>query len=189
MQSSLEQTVLGVDPGLTRFGFGLIQVGKSRQVSFLEVGILQSDSNMELDERILKIGTEFESLIKRTSPTHVAIERVFSQQNLKTVMGVAQITGVILFLCAKNGVPVDFYTPTEIKAAVTGSGRANKEQVTQMVTKLLKLKTIPKPADAADALAIAITGAWRGTISSNATETAAQRKWRTAEANSKRKSK
>lgn len=185
----MNQTVLGVDPGLTRFGYGLIEVGKSRQVTFIEVGVLLSDSKMELSDRIKKLGTEFEELVKRSKPTHVAIERVFSQQNLKTVMGVAQITGVILFICAKNNIPVDFYTPTEIKAAVTGSGRANKEQVTQMVTKLLKLKTIPKPADAADALAIAMTGAWRGTISTNATETPAQRKWRTAEANSKRKSK
>ena len=185
----MNQIVLGVDPGLTRFGFGLIEVGKSRQVSFVEVGVLQSDSKMELTDRIQKIGTEFEELIRRSKPTHVAIERVFSQQNLKTVMGVAQITGVVLFVCAKHNIPVDFYTPTEIKAAVTGSGRANKDQVTQMVTKLLKLKTIPKPADAADALAIAVTGAWRGTISSNTTETPAQRKWRTAEANSKRKSK
>ena len=185
----MNQIVLGVDPGLTRFGFGLIEVGKSRQVVFVEVGVLQSDSKMELTERINKIGTEFEELIRRSKPTHVAIERVFSQQNLKTVMGVAQITGVVLFVCSKYNIPVDFYTPTEIKAAVTGSGRANKHQVTQMVTKLLKLKTIPKPADAADALAVAVTGAWRGTISSNATETPAQRKWRTAEANSKRKSK
>ncbi len=185
----MNQTVLGIDPGLTRLGFGLIQVGKSRQITFVEVGVLRSDSGAELATRIGGLGDELELLIKRTKPTHIAIERVFSQQNLNTVMGVAQITGVLIYLCSKNGIPFDFYTPTEVKAAVTGSGRANKEQVTQMVTKLLKLKAIPKPADAADALAIAITGAWKGAKTSSASETPAQRKWRTAEANSKRQGK
>jgi crossover junction endodeoxyribonuclease RuvC len=185
----LEQTVLGIDPGLTRCGFGLIQVNKGRRISFIEVGVLQSESGMELSDRIAKIGNGLEDLLKRTKPTQVAIERVFSQHNLNTVMGVAQITGVLMFLCSKHNIPVDFYTPTEVKAAVTGSGRANKDQVTEMVTKLLKLKAIPKPADAADALAIAITGAWRGTKSTTGTETPAQRKWRTAEASSKRQSK
>lgn len=185
----MNQVVLGIDPGLTRCGFGLIQVGKSRQITFIEVGVLTSDSKLDLSERIAKLGNEMDLLLTRTKPTHVAIERVFSQLNLKTVMGVAQISGVLLYLCSKHNIPVDFYTPTEVKAAVTGSGRANKVQVTEMVTKLLKLKTIPKPADAADALAIAITGAWRGTKSVNQSETPAQRKWRTAEANAKRKSK
>jgi crossover junction endodeoxyribonuclease RuvC len=104
---------------------------------------------------------------------------------------VAQISGVVVYLCKERGIPVTFYTPTEVKAAVTGSGRANKTQVTNMVMKILKLKTVPKPADAADALAIAITAAWRGfneplDSSTSKVETVAQQKWRTAIAASKK---
>lgn len=184
----MNETVLGIDPGLTRCGYGLITKSKSRHVTFEAVGVIESKSTMELTERIQIIGEAVERLLLQHKPTQVAIEKVFSQQNLKSVMSVAQISGVIIFLCRKENIPVTFYTPTEVKAAVTGSGRASKEQVTNMVTKILRLKQAPKPADAADALAIAITGAWRGSQTSiDQVETAAQKKWRTAEAASKQR--
>ena len=187
----MNQIVLGIDPGLTRCGYGLISKRSSRQVSFVDVGVIQSSSDLELTARIALIGTAVAKLLDETKPNQVAIERVFAQQNLHTVMGVAQISGVVVYLCHERNIPVTYYTPTEVKAAVTGSGRANKTQVTNMVMNILKLKTIPKPADAADALAIAITAAWRGgheAIDSVSTknETSAQQKWRTAIAASKK---
>jgi len=187
----LNQIVLGIDPGLTRCGFGVISRRSSREVSFVEVGVIQSSSKMELTERIASIGSAVAKLLDDSKPDQVAIERVFAQQNMHTVMGVAQISGVVVYLCHERKIPVTFYTPTEVKAAVTGSGRANKSQVTNMVMKILKLKTMPKPADAADALAIAITAAWRGgneilDKSKNTVETAAQQKWRTAISASKK---
>ena len=187
----MNQIVLGIDPGLTRCGFGLISKRSSRQVSFLDVGVIQSSTDLELTERIGLIGKSIAKLLDEAKPNQVAIERVFASQNLHTVMGVAQISGVVVFLCKERGIPVTFYTPTEVKAAVTGSGRANKTQVTNMVMNILKLKTVPKPADAADALAIAITAAWRGSnepidSSTGKVETAAQQKWRTAIAASKK---
>lgn len=184
----MSERVLGFDPGLTRCGYGLISKSKSRQVSFEAVGVFESSAKEELTDRIERIGKLVAKLISETKPDSVAIERVFSQQNLRSVMSVAQISGVIVFICKSKGIPVTFYTPTEVKAAVTGSGRASKEQVSNMVVKILKLKEIPKPADAADALAIAITAAWRGTgISAGNISTPAQQKWRAAEAASKQK--
>jgi len=145
---------------------------------------------MDQNERIEVIANQIDHLLRTSKPDQVAIERVFSQQNLKSVMSVAQISGVIVYLCRKRKIPVTFYTPTEVKAAVTGSGRAGKEQVNNMVVKILKLKSAPKPADAADALAIAITAAWRGSeTAGDVVETAAQRKWRTAEQEAKQRRK
>jgi crossover junction endodeoxyribonuclease RuvC len=185
----MAQTVLGIDPGLTRCGFGLVSSEGSRKVSFEEVGIFTSASTDPLEFRILEIGKNIAALLDRTKPDRVAIERVFSQLNLKTVVSVANISGVVVYLCAQRKIPITFYTPTEVKAAVTGSGRANKEQITNMVVKILKLKEIPKPADAADALAIAITGAWRAGEMSSKELTNAQRKWIEAEAASKKSKK
>jgi len=184
----MTERVLGIDPGLTRCGYGVILKGNSRQITFESVGVFESSSKDELTERIEKIGNAISKLITEIKPDSVAIERVFSQRNLRSVMSVAQISGVIVYLCKKKSIPVTFFTPTEVKAAVTGSGRASKEQVTTMVAKILKLKEIPKPADAADALAIAITAAWRGVQGeAQPSETPAQRKWRDAEAASKQK--
>lgn len=189
MPSKPTTTVIGFDPGLTRCGFGIVEKGSSRQVSYLEVGVFLSDKEAELSSRIASIGDEVADLLDRVRPEQVAIERLFAQQNLHSVMGVAQISGVIVYLAHQRNIPVTFYTPTEVKAAVTGSGRANKSQVSNMVMQILKLKEIPKPADAADALAIAVTLAWRGgkerptQISS---ETRAQEKWRTAIASAKK---
>jgi crossover junction endodeoxyribonuclease RuvC len=133
----------------------------------------------ELDSRIGAIGTELETLISKFKPDVIAIERVFSQQNLSSVMGTAQVAGVAIFLAHKHKIPIAMHTPTEVKAAVTGSGRAGKAQVGEMVSKLLGLDEIPKPADAADALAIAICQGFRVSNSST-TYTKAQQKWLSA---------
>lgn len=171
--------ILGVDPGLTRCGVGVIELGKSRNIKLVYVGVIESLKTADLDSRIGSIGTELESLISKFKPDVVAIERVFSQQNLASVMGTAQIAGVAIFLAHKHKIPIAMHTPTEVKAAVTGSGRAGKAQVGQMVAKLLGLEKTPKPADAADALAIAICQAYRGSNSSTS-YTKAQQKWHSA---------
>jgi crossover junction endodeoxyribonuclease RuvC len=158
-------------------------------VRFLEVGVFKSDKDMEQSERIAIIGDQVADLLDRIRPEQIAIERLFAQQNLHSVMGVAQVTGVIVYLAHQRKIPVTFFTPTEVKAAVTGSGRANKAQVTKMMMQILKLKELPEPADAADALAIAVTLAWRGgksLLGPSSTETKAQEKWRNAIASSKK---
>jgi crossover junction endodeoxyribonuclease RuvC len=186
----MSEVILGIDPGLTRCGFGVISKGKSRNVAFVAVGIIQSPSTMNISARLALIGDGIAKVLDEQKPNRVAIERVFSQKNLNTVIGIAQISGIISYLSHQRGIPVVFYTPTEVKSTVTGSGKAAKDQVTLMVTKILKLKEIPKPADAADALAIAITSAWKGDTSSlvsdlSQSETSAQKKWRLAIASSK----
>lgn len=176
--------MLGVDPGLTRCGVGLIEVFPSRKVKLIHVDTLKTDASMELSERIGTIGTSIEELIRANKPQAIAIERVFSQQNLRSVMGVAQISGVVMMLAHKYSIPVFMHTPSEVKAAVTGSGRANKDQVGKMVAQILGLKVVPKPADAADSLAIAICHAWKsvgGTVASEETMTKAQKVWQAAE--------
>jgi crossover junction endodeoxyribonuclease RuvC len=180
--------ILGIDPGLTRCGIGIIELSKSRKVSLVDVLVLLSAKDSELDARIGSIGNEIEALIKKHRPDVIAIERVFSQQNLSSVMGTAQISGVAIFLAAKHSIPIAMHTPTEVKAAVTGSGRAGKAQVGLMVASLLGLKEVPKPADAADALAIAICQGFRG-VNSSTSYTKAQQKWQEASKSASSKSK
>jgi crossover junction endodeoxyribonuclease RuvC len=180
--------ILGIDPGLTRCGVGIIELSKSRKVGLVDVLVLLSAKDAQLDARIGSIGRELEALIKKHRPDVIAIERVFSQQNLSSVMGTAQISGVAIFLAAKYSIPIAMHTPTEIKAAVTGSGRAGKAQVGLMVASLLGLKEVPKPADAADALAIAICQGFRG-VNSSASYTKAQLKWHEAAKSASSKSK
>lgn len=180
--------ILGIDPGLTRCGVGVIELSKSRKVSLVEVLVLVSPKDQQLDSRIGSIGGEIEKLLKKHRPDVIAIERVFSQQNLSSVMGTAQISGVAIFLAHKYSIPMAMHTPTEVKAAVTGSGRAGKAQVGQMVAQLLGLEQIPKPADAADALAIAICQAFRGANTSTS-YTKAQLKWSEATKSASAKSK
>lgn len=179
--------VLGVDPGLTRCGVGLIESGSGRQVSLVLVDTFKTAADLALDQRIASIGNAIEKLILEYKPDSIALERVFAQANVRTVMGTAQISGVVLLLAARHNIPIALHTPSEVKAAVTGNGRATKAQVGMMVTKILGLDEIPKPADAADALAIAITHVWRMGIAagretgSAATgNTAAQEQWRAA---------
>jgi crossover junction endodeoxyribonuclease RuvC len=187
MPTKPEQVVLGFDPGLTRCGYGIVAKGTSRQIRFVSVGVFESSRELDQSQRVALMGDEISKLLDEVKPEQIAIERLFAQQNLKTVMGVAQVSGVIVYLAHQRSIPVTFYTPTEVKAAVTGSGRANKSQISNMVVKILKLKELPKPADAADALAIAVTCAWRGgDLTPSSTETKAQEKWRTAIAASKK---
>jgi crossover junction endodeoxyribonuclease RuvC len=154
--------VLGVDPGLTRCGLGVVEGTPGRALTAVAVDVIRTPAGEDLAARLLAIGKEMEHWLARFSPDAVAVERVFSQANVRTVMGTAQVSGVAIVVAAGRGVPVVLHTPSEVKAAVTGSGRADKAQVTSMVTRLLRLADPPKPADAADALALAICHIWRG---------------------------
>lgn len=152
--------IIGIDPGLTRCGIGVVTLNGTRNVEFEHVEVLRSPADLELPARLVLLGESLERIFDRAPLDAVAIERVFAQQNLPSVMGVAQITGIAMFLAARRGIPVTQYTPNEVKAQVTGYGAADKAQVTTMVTRHLRLGAPPKPADAADALALAITHAW-----------------------------
>jgi len=154
--------VLGIDPGLTRCGVGVVEGGIGRQLSLVEVGVLRSTPDLPVEERLLLVARGLERWIDATEPDAIAVERVFAQANVRTVMGTAQVSGLALVAAAARGLPVTMHTPSEVKAAVTGSGRADKAQVGAMVTRLLRLDAAPKPADAADALALAICHIWRG---------------------------
>ena len=153
--------VLGVDPGLTRCGLGVVDGGSGRAVACVAVDVVRTGPDLPLEQRLLAVAATVEDWIARHRPDVVAVERVFSQHNVRTVMGTAQASGVVALLAARSGLPVAFHTPSEVKAAVTGEGRAGKAQVTTMVTRLLGLTDAPRPADAADALAIAICHCWR----------------------------
>jgi crossover junction endodeoxyribonuclease RuvC len=154
--------IMGIDPGLTRCGVGVISQKSARDLSLIDVGVILTPVDAPLEERLLGIEREIEMWIERTKPDVVAVERVFAQHNVRTVMGTGQAAGVALLVAARRGIPVAMHTPSEVKAAVTGSGRAGKVQVAEMVKRILKLEVIPKPVDATDSLALAITHAWRG---------------------------
>ena len=139
----------------------MIEGGQGRQVIALDVDVIRTPSDEPLQRRLLTISDAVEHWIDTHHPDVIAIERVFSQQNVSTVMGTAQAGGVIALAAAKRGIDVYFHTPSEVKAAVTGNGGAGKAQVTAMVTKILALQAKPTPADAADALALAICHCWR----------------------------
>ena len=153
--------VLGVDPGLTRCGIGVVDGGHGRDVSCVDYDVVRTPADAALSARLLAVAEAVEHALELHRPEAVAIERVFSQHNVRTAMGTAQAGGVVALCAARRGLPVGFHTPSEVKAAVTGSGRADKAQVTTMVTRLLSLQQRPKPADAADALALAICHLWR----------------------------
>lgn len=155
--------VMGIDPGLTRCGISVISHEGGRDIALIEVGVILTPSTSALEVRLMTLESEIEKWIERTQPAVVAVERVFAQHNVRTVMGTAQASGIALLVAARRGIPVAMHTPSEVKAAVTGSGRANKAQVAQMVKKILRLDVIPKPVDATDSLALAICHAWRGT--------------------------
>jgi crossover junction endodeoxyribonuclease RuvC len=153
--------VLAVDPGLTRCGLGVVDGGAGRAVTCVAVDVVQTSPDIDLGARLLAVADEVERWITEHRPDVVAVERVFSQHNVRTAMGTAQVSGVVALIAARRGLPVAFHTPSEVKAAVTGSGRAGKEQVTTMITRLLALPAKPRPADAADALALAVCHLWR----------------------------
>jgi crossover junction endodeoxyribonuclease RuvC len=154
--------VLGVDPGLTRCGVGVVEGQPGRTCRLVAVEVVLTDPGADLATRLLALDDAITALVADHAPDAVAVERVFSQHNVRTVMGTAQAGAVAVLAGARAGLPVTTYTPSEVKAAVTGSGQADKAQVTAMVTRLLRLATPPRPADAADALALAICHVWRG---------------------------
>ncbi|GAA5188878.1 crossover junction endodeoxyribonuclease RuvC [Rugosimonospora acidiphila] len=154
--------VLGVDPGLTRCGVGVVEGVPGRPCTLVAYYVIYTDPQDELPTRLLHLDRNLTDLVAEHSPDSVAVERVFSQHNVRTVMGTAQAGAVAVLTAARAGLPVQMYTPSEVKAAVTGSGQADKAQMTAMVTRLLRLSEPPRPADAADALALAICHVWRG---------------------------
>jgi crossover junction endodeoxyribonuclease RuvC len=154
--------IMGIDPGLTRCGVGVIAQKSSRELTLIDVGVILTPVDAPLEDRLLGIEQQIEQWIERTQPDVVAVERVFAQHNVRTVMGTGQAAGIALLIAARRGIPVAMHTPSEVKAAVTGSGRAGKVQVAEMVKRILALEVIPKPVDATDSLALAITHAWRG---------------------------
>jgi crossover junction endodeoxyribonuclease RuvC len=179
--------VLGVDPGLTRCGVGVVDIGSRREATLVHVSVISTDPAMPLEQRVLAIATGVAALLDEHRPDVVALERVFAQHNVRTVMGTAQASGVVLHAAASRGLSVSLHTPSEVKAAVTGHGAADKKQVTAMVQRILGLAVAPTPADAADALALAICHGWRGASSATVVEpsirllTPAQQAWRAAE--------
>jgi crossover junction endodeoxyribonuclease RuvC len=153
--------VLGVDPGLTRCGIGVVDGAAGRRCEMVHVDVVRTPADADIGLRLLALDRAFAEVIAQFRPDVVAVERVFAQHNVRTVMGTAQASGVAITAAARAGIPVALHTPSEVKAAVTGSGRAGKEQVTMMVTRVLGLAVAPRPADAADSLALAICHLWR----------------------------
>lgn len=182
--------VLGVDPGLTRCGVGIVDVSATRAATLVRVDVIRTPPELPLEQRLLAIGNALERLFDEYEPAAFAIERVFAQHNLRTVMGTAQISGVALHIAARHGLAAGLHTPSEVKASITGYGSAGKKQVATMVARVLGLAELPSPADASDALAIALCHAWRtpGLLSGIATAgaaapslTPAQEAWLAAE--------
>ncbi len=154
--------VLGVDPGLTRCGLGVVEGSVGRPLAMVQHGVVRTPAATPTATRLCEIERALDEWLDAHAPDVVAVERVFSQHNVRTVMGTAQASGVVMVTAARRGIPVALHTPSEVKASVSGSGRADKAQVAVMVTRLLRLETAPTPADASDALALAICHIWRG---------------------------
>jgi crossover junction endodeoxyribonuclease RuvC len=181
--------ILAVDPGLTRCGVGVIDAAAGRRVTFVDVFVVQTPVEAPLSERLFAVHAAIDAAIIQHAPARIALERVFAQHNLRTVMGTAQASGVVLALAGAHGLPVALHTPSEVKAAVSGNGRANKAQVAAAVRKILTLDESALLPDATDALALAVCAAWRTgleadtstTNSAGAGLTPAQRLWRDAE--------
>jgi crossover junction endodeoxyribonuclease RuvC len=165
--------VLGVDPGLTRCGVGVVEGEPGRSLRLVDVTVLRTASGADIGTRLVALERELLAWLEATQPDAVTVERVFSQHNVRTVMGTAQASAVAITCAARRGLPVALHTPSEVKAAVTGNGRAEKAQVAAMVARLLRLDAAPRPADAADALALAICHVWRGAATARLTAAAA----------------
>jgi crossover junction endodeoxyribonuclease RuvC len=162
--------VLGIDPGLTRCGIGVVEGSVGRPLTLIDVRVARTPADLDVAKRLRLLEEAIDEAIRTHRPDVVAVERVFSQHNVRTVMGTAQASAVAMLVAARHGIDVRLHTPSEVKAAVTGSGRADKAQVGHMVTRLLRLDAMPKPADAADALALAICQIWRGGASNRLQE-------------------
>jgi crossover junction endodeoxyribonuclease RuvC len=154
--------VLGIDPGLTRCGMGVVEGDIGRPLRLVDVNVLRTSSSVPVPQRLVTIERGVDAWIEEYAPDAVAVERVFARSDVSTIMGTAQASGLAMVCAARRGIPVALHTPSEVKAAVSGNGRADKAQIGAMVTRLLRLPAQPKPADAADALALAICHIWRG---------------------------
>lgn len=152
--------ILGVDPGLSTAGIGLISVSKKRDVEALDWLTIETDPSLPLEERLLELGNDLEAYIADSKPDLAVVEQLFFATNKRTAMDVSQARGVILFVLRRAGIKVQSATPLQIKTCITGDGRADKKQMQSMVQRSLKLKEVPTPADAADALALALYGAF-----------------------------
>ena len=154
--------VLGIDPGLTRCGMGVVEGDVGRPLSLVDVNVIRTSSDVPVPQRLVTIERGVDAWLDEHRPDAVAVERIFARSDVSTIMGTAQAAGVAMVCAARRGLPIALHTPSEVKAAVSGNGRADKAQVGMMVTRILRLDATPKPADAADALALAITHIWRG---------------------------
>lgn len=163
--------VLAVDPGLTRCGIAVVDIAPNRTAHLVDVTVVGSPGTEPIGQRLAIIDQTMDDWLEKYQPEHLAVERMFAQHNTPTIMGTAQASGVAIAAAARRDIPTALLTPSEVKAAVTGSGTADKNQVTAMVTRILGLTTSPKPADAADAIAIAIAHAWRGGLFGRGLET------------------
>ncbi|TDN92926.1 Holliday junction endonuclease RuvC [Microbacterium sp. BK668] len=173
-----------MDPGLTRCGVGVVDVARDRTATLVHVGVVRSDPELPIERRLALIAAGLRAVLDAHRPDVVAVERVFAQQNRGTVMGTAQASGIALLLAGERGLAAATHTPSEVKAAITGYGNADKRQVQTMVARILRLDDIPRPADAADALALALCHAWRAdtpVAPSTRALTPAQRAWAHAE--------
>jgi crossover junction endodeoxyribonuclease RuvC len=154
--------VLGVDPGLTRMGVGVVEGRIGAPLRMVAAGVVRTAADLPISERLLAVDVQIDEWLDEYAPDAVAVERMFAQEGVRTIMGTAQAAGVAMVAAARRGLPVAMHTPSEVKAAITGDGRAQKEQVAAMVVRILKLAEAPKPVDATDALALAICHVWRG---------------------------
>jgi crossover junction endodeoxyribonuclease RuvC len=166
--------VLGIDPGLTRCGIGIVEGEVGRPLTLVDVNVIRTSADQPVALRLVTIEKGIDAWLDEYQPDAVAVERVFARSDSSTIMGTAQASGIALVAAARRGLPVALHTPSEVKAAVSGSGRADKAQVGAMVTRILRLSAPPKPADAADALALAITHIWRGGAQSRLEEAVAK---------------
>ncbi|MDY2941517.1 MAG: crossover junction endodeoxyribonuclease RuvC [Varibaculum sp.] len=196
--------ILGIDPGITRCGLGVVDIDTARRTTLVYVDVARTPTNLATHFRVGKIADAIDEVIDNYEPEIVAMERVFAQHNLQSVTTTMQIMGAAMVCTARHGLPLAIHTPSEVKAAVTGSGTANKAQVQNMVKRILRMDEIIKPADAADAVAIAICHGWRGDgiqgagedgtvsvslsgkVSARARLTEAQQKWADAQAAQRR---
>lgn len=174
--------VLGIDPGLTRCGMGVVEGSVGRPLHLVDVNVLRTSADRPVAERLVTIEKGIDAWLDDYAPDAVAVERVFARSDSSTIMGTAQASGIAMVAAARRGIPLALHTPSEVKAAVSGSGRAAKAQVGAMVARILRLEAAPKPADAADALALAITHIWRGGAQSRLEAAVAQHERRIAAA-------
>ena len=183
MNHLASRRVLGIDPGLTRCGVGVVDVDAARRGTLVHVGVIRTPVDAPVGERLAAVAKGIREVIAVHTPDAVAVERVFAQQNRQTVMGTAQASGVALLVAAEAGLPTATHTPSEVKAAVTGYGSADKRQVQAMIARILRLDEPPQPPDAADALAVALCHAWRrdAATAEGGALTPAQKAWADAE--------